>query len=58
MDAEEKQITILFAHTYCVDKLIAWRNRWRIFYMACAELFGFNHGQEWFVSHYLFVKRG
>jgi cyclopropane-fatty-acyl-phospholipid synthase len=57
MDAEEKQVTIILAHTYGVDKLSMWRNRWRIFYMACAELFGFNHGQEWFVSHYLFVKR-
>ncbi|MCA9061649.1 MAG: class I SAM-dependent methyltransferase [Planctomycetaceae bacterium] len=27
-----------------------WRNRWRIFFMACAELFGFNGGTEWFVT--------
>jgi cyclopropane-fatty-acyl-phospholipid synthase len=24
--------------------------------MACAELFGFDHGNEWGVSHYRFVK--
>jgi cyclopropane-fatty-acyl-phospholipid synthase len=33
-----------------------WYQRWMVFFLSCAELFGFRDGEEWFVAHYLFKK--
>lgn len=57
MDKNTKAITPILAATYGDKQVEMWRNRWRMFYMACAELFGYNNGQEWWVTHYLFEKK-
>ena len=46
----------LLVQTYGVDAGLWW-TRWRLFFMAVSELFGFDGGQRWWVSHYLFEKR-
>ncbi|HWU83314.1 MAG TPA: cyclopropane-fatty-acyl-phospholipid synthase family protein [Methylophilaceae bacterium] len=56
MDANAIKVSPVLAATYGAAHVEMWRNRWRIFYMSCAELFGFNDGQEWWVSHYLFER--
>lgn len=56
MDRNGKIIMTIFEKTYGKDAPI-WFQRWRIFFMACAELFGYKNGQEWGVSHYLFNKK-
>jgi len=56
MDNHRTELFGLFEETYGKDDALMWWNRWRLFFMACAELFGYDNGQEWFVSHYLFSK--
>jgi cyclopropane-fatty-acyl-phospholipid synthase len=57
MDQNHQALTPVLASIYGQADAEMWRQRWRIFFMACAELFGYNHGQTWWVSHYLFAKR-
>ena len=56
MDAHRDDIVPLFADTYGRDQAAKWWGYWRVFYMACAELWAYRGGQEWLVSHFLFRK--
>jgi cyclopropane-fatty-acyl-phospholipid synthase len=57
MDHRRKDIIDLFRKTYGARDGKIWFQRWRMFYMAVAELFGYNGGNEWGVAHYLFEPR-
>lgn len=56
MDKHKKEIMPILANTYGKDQAVKWWVYWRLFYMACAELFNYNKGNEWMVCHYLFNK--
>lgn len=54
-DAHRDQVMAILREAYG-DAAGLWFQRWRMFWMACAELFGYADGQEWMVSHYLFER--
>ncbi len=56
MDANRAEILPLLAETYGRKQATKWWAYWRVFYMSCAELWGYRQGTEWLVSHYLFQK--
>jgi len=57
MDAQRSEIMQLFSATYGVEQALRWWVYWRVFFMACVELWGYRNGEEWIVSHYLFARR-
>lgn len=56
LDRNRPAIDPILAEVYGPQDVTRWRVRWRLFFMACEELFGFRNGEEWIVSHYRFVK--
>ncbi|KXZ45644.1 hypothetical protein GPECTOR_52g44 [Gonium pectorale] len=58
-DRHRKEVLSILEGAYKGSKEPAsvWFHRWRIFYMACSELFNYDGGEEWGVGHYLFEKR-
>ncbi len=57
MDNHKKQIEPILEKTYGKENLTKWWSYWRLFFLACAELFAYDRGEEWLVSHYLFQKK-
>jgi cyclopropane-fatty-acyl-phospholipid synthase len=56
MDSKHSTVMPILEKTYGKAQAMLWCRRWRVFFLACAELFAFNGGNEWFVSHYLMGK--
>jgi len=57
MDVQEDKILPIMKNVYGERDARRWLQRWRIFFMAVAELWGFNGGKEWLVSHYRLRKK-
>jgi len=55
MDANRKEIWPMLEETYGRENAKRWWAYWRVFFMSCAELWGFRDGNEWHVSHYRWV---
>lgn len=57
MKQHQSEIISIFAQIYGMTQAKRYWNYWLIFFMACEELWGYNRGREWLVSHYLLNKR-
>jgi len=55
-DREKEVVMAVLRQTYGDASAALWHQRWRMFWMACAELFGYQQGQQWQVAHYLFNR--
>jgi cyclopropane-fatty-acyl-phospholipid synthase len=56
MDRCRGELRPLLAATYGAGQATKWWVYWRVFFLSCAELWGYRAGQEWVVSHYLMAK--
>ncbi len=56
LDASAGRAREILAGTYGKDASRLWLQRWRMFFMSCAELFGYCDGSEWMVAHYRFSR--
>ena len=56
LDRAKSEVIPIFEKEMTPEESMRMFHRWRIFFLACAETFGFAKGQEWWVSHYLFRK--
>jgi cyclopropane-fatty-acyl-phospholipid synthase len=57
LDDHADEARRVLADGYGADDADLWLARWRVFFLACAELFAFRGGAEWGVSHYSFSRR-
>ena len=55
-DRNHREVLQVLGAAYGVEHAERWAQRWRMFWMACAELFGYEDGRQWLVAHYRFRK--
>jgi cyclopropane-fatty-acyl-phospholipid synthase len=55
-DAHRDDTMTVLRSVYGAELAPLWAQRWRMFWMACAETFGYDGGREWLVAHYRFVR--
>ena len=56
LDRERGRALEILARVHGERDAPLWLERWRVFFLACAELFGYRDGSEWGVAHYRFAR--
>lgn len=56
LEAHRDAVLRIFRICYGAEDALLWFHRWRTFFLAVSELFGYADGEEWFVSHYLLTR--
>ncbi|MFG6413564.1 SAM-dependent methyltransferase [Roseateles sp. DC23W] len=56
-DARRAELMPMFVSVYGKSQASMWWQRWRLFLLSVEELFAYDGGQQWWVSHYLFAPR-
>jgi len=51
LETNKARVLEIFEETYGAGEAVRWYHRWRVFFLSCAELFAFDGGNEWIVSH-------
>ena len=57
LDESREPLRPILADVYGAGEASVWFQRWRLFFLACAELFGYGGGNEWWVAHVRMVPR-
>jgi cyclopropane-fatty-acyl-phospholipid synthase len=55
-DRNRGQVLEILSRAYGPELAALWNQRWRMFWMACAELFGYDQGRQWLVAHFRFTR--
>lgn len=56
LESRREQVLPILASAYGAEAE-RWYQRWRLFFLACEELFGYRRGTQWMVGHYRFAAR-
>ena len=57
MDKHRRAITDIARRNFGEKESHIWAQKWRIFFMAVSEMWGFSNGEEWLISHYRLRKK-
>jgi cyclopropane-fatty-acyl-phospholipid synthase len=57
LDQRTNEVPPLLEQVYGKGKGRLWLQRWRLFFLACSELFAYRGGNEWWVSHHRLTPR-